>query len=52
VLVAKRRLKDDEVADGKSMLVEVVSMLIRMIKSNSEDRLHEDAPRYGAEPRD
>jgi four helix bundle protein len=38
VLVAKKRLEPAAVAEGKAMLLDVVSMLVGLIRSNSEDR--------------
>jgi|SRR5437867_7414590 len=46
VLVAKRKLKLEEVLEGKDSLVEIVSMLVGLIKSNSPDRLHEEPVEY------
>jgi len=45
VLVAKGRANESEVAEGKDTLVQVVSMLVGLIKANS-DRLHEDPVPY------
>ena len=41
VLVAKRRCSQEEVAPGKDRLWSVVSMLVGLIKANSDYRLHE-----------
>ena len=41
VLVAKGKIAGTEVETGKEMLVEIVSMLIGLIRANSEDRLFE-----------
>lgn len=41
VLIAKELLTEDDIADGMRMLLEIVSMLVEMIKSNSPDRPHE-----------
>jgi four helix bundle protein len=38
VLVAKRRLEAASAAEGKGMLVDIVSMLVGLIRANSEDR--------------
>ncbi len=40
VLVAKRLTGASLASDGKSMLVEVVSMLVGLIKANSDERKH------------
>ena len=42
VLVAKGKAAAAEVETGKGMLVEIVSMLIGLIRANSEDRLFEE----------
>ena len=47
VAVAKKRLDAEEIVDGKRVLAEVVAMLVGLIKSNSDYRLHEDSPPYG-----
>ena len=38
VLVAKKKMDSNQAAQGKSMLIEIVSMLAGLIRSNSEDR--------------
>ena len=38
VLVAKRKIESETAANGKVYLVEVVSMLVGLIRSNSPDR--------------
>ncbi|MEZ0258184.1 MAG: four helix bundle protein [Chthoniobacter sp.] len=45
-LVAKRRIDAQCVGDGKAMLLEIVSMLVGLIKSNS-NRAFEEPPAYG-----
>ena len=52
VFVAKRRLQPEEIAEGKAWLLEIVSMLIGLIKSNSESRVFEEPPVYGGGGRD
>ena len=52
VLVAKRRVTRDEVEQGKQLLLEVVSMLVGLIKSNSANRVFEEQPAYGERTRD
>ena len=42
VLVAKKKLSAGEVAEGKMMLVEIVSMLVGLLKSNSGTRVYEE----------
>lgn len=46
VLVAKGLATEGEMEPGKALLVEVVSMLVGLIRSNSDTRLHEDPPAY------
>ena len=46
VLVAKRLLTEEEIEAGKSLLSEIVAMLVGLIRSNSTDRLHEEPPLY------
>jgi four helix bundle protein len=41
VLVAKKRCAQEEVAAGKDRLWSIVSMLVGLIRSNSDSRLHE-----------
>ncbi len=38
VLVAKRKIDSETAAEGKAALIEVVSMLVGLIRSNSLDR--------------
>jgi four helix bundle protein len=49
VVVAKRFAKPPEIADGKALIVKIVSMLFGMIRANSDVRLFEAPPRYGWE---
>src|SRR6267378_298135 len=49
VLVAKKVLTEADIDSGKADLAEMTSMLVGLIRSNSEARLHEDAVPYGAE---
>lgn len=46
VLVAKGELTEEEIQAGKNLLIQVVSMLVGLIKSNSPDRLFEEATPY------
>jgi four helix bundle protein len=46
VLVAKSRLAAGEALPGKELLQGIVSMLIGLIRSNSESRLHEETSPY------
>jgi four helix bundle protein len=41
VLVAKGRCAEEEVLPGKNRLLSIVSMLVGLIKANSEYRLHD-----------
>src|SRR5438552_4462105 len=47
VLVAKKVLTEADIDPGKADLAEMVSMLVGLIRSNSDARLHEDAVPYG-----
>jgi four helix bundle protein len=44
VLVAKKRM--DSADDGKAMLVRIVSMLVGLIRSTSDSRVHEDSAEF------
>ncbi len=46
VLVAKKVLMDKDIETGKAHLIEIVNMLVGLIRSNSETRLHEDEIPY------
>lgn len=46
VLVARKVLTETEVEAGKTSLLEIVNMLVGLIRSNSETRLHEDKVPY------
>lgn len=46
VLVAKKVLTEKEIEPGKAHLIEIVNMLVGLIRSNSETRLHEDEIPY------
>lgn len=46
VLVAKRLLSSEGIAAGKQILIEIVSMLHGLIRSNSDIRLHEEPVAY------
>ncbi len=46
VLVARKILTENEIAAGKAHLIEIVNMLVGLIRSNSETRLHEDEVPY------
>ena len=46
VLVARKILTETDSEPGKLALVEIVSMLVGLIRSNSESRMHEDVIPY------
>jgi four helix bundle protein len=46
VLAAKKMLAKADIEQGKDILLEIVKLLIGLIRSNSETRLHEDAVPY------
>ena len=48
VLVKRRKITKEEIVDGKQMLHEIVSMLVGLIKSNS-DRVFEPNTDYGSD---
>jgi four helix bundle protein len=50
VAVVKRFAKANEVADGKALCVEMVSMLYGMIRANSDVRVFESPGDYKARP--
>ncbi|HEY4284737.1 MAG TPA: four helix bundle protein [Chthoniobacterales bacterium] len=47
VIVAKQFGEPDDIAEGKTMAVKMVSMLYGMIRANSDIRLFEAPPDYG-----
>jgi hypothetical protein len=49
VLVAKRFVSVDEVHDGKTMFVKMVSMLFGLIRANSDVRVFEEPASYRAQ---
>jgi four helix bundle protein len=49
VLVAKQFVSASEVEAGKGILVKIVSMLVGLIRANSDVRIFEEPPRYQAE---
>ena len=49
VFVAKGRLTKEQIDIGKENLVEIVSMLVGLIKSNSTDRFREESVSYSTE---
>jgi four helix bundle protein len=46
LLFIKNHLSEAELDEGKSLLKDIVSLLIGLIRSNSPDRLHEDQGEY------
>lgn len=51
VLVAKKILTETEIGAGKADLAEMTAMLIGLIRSNSDARLHEGGDPFEVEPR-
>ena len=47
ILAAKGMLRPEETSVGKEMLREIVSMLVGLIKRQSEDRVYEEVAGYG-----
>ncbi len=48
VLVAKKRIKAEVAAEGKEIIVPIVSMLVGLIKRTSPDRVYEEQAMYGS----
>ena len=48
LLFIKKLLNEDELDEGKRLLKDIVSLLVGLIRSNSGERLHEDAVPYRA----
>ena len=46
LIFIKKLISEAELDEGKRLLVEVVSLLVGLIRSNSPDRLHEEAAEY------
>ena len=47
VMIAKRFVEANDVQEGKTMLVKMVSMLFGLIRANSDVRVFESAEHYG-----
>ena len=47
VLQRKDLAMDGQVLEGKACLLEIVSMLVGLVKSNSSDRVYEEQASYG-----
>ena len=54
LIFIKKLLSETELDQGKTLLRDVVSLLVGLIRSNSPDRLHEESLRYrvGGEEKD
>lgn len=46
LLFIKKLLSETEVDEGKTLLKDIVSLLVGLIRSNSSDRLHEESAEY------
>ena len=46
LIFIKKLISETELEEGKSILKDVISLLVGLIRSNSPDRLHEDAVEY------
>jgi four helix bundle protein len=46
VLVAKSKCTSEQIQSGKELLIEIVSLLIRLIRTISPDRLREESVEY------
>jgi len=49
LLFIKKHLSETELDEGKSLLKDIVSLLVGLIRSNSPDRLHEETIEYRGE---
>ena len=47
VLVAKKKLTNEQTEPGKVILYEIVSMMVGLIRSTSSDRVHDGREEYG-----
>jgi len=47
VMVARELLEPEKIVGGKALLQQIVSMLVGLIKSHSEDRVYETQTGYG-----
>jgi hypothetical protein len=45
----KKLLSETELDEGNSLLKDIVSLLVGLIRSNSPDRVHEETIEYRAE---
>ena len=46
----KKLITEQELDEGKLLLKDIVSLLVGLIRSNSPDRLHEEAVEYRVKP--
>jgi four helix bundle protein len=46
LIFIKKLISETELEEGKTILKDVISLLIGLIRSNSPDRMHEDAVEY------
>lgn len=46
LIFIKKPISETELEEGKSILKNVISLLVGLIRSNSPDRMHEDAVEY------
>ncbi|MGB7747707.1 MAG: four helix bundle protein [Verrucomicrobiia bacterium] len=46
LIFIKKPISETELEEGKSILKDVISLLVGLIRSNSPDRMHEDAVEY------
>ena len=52
MIFIKRHLSEPELEEGKGLLKDIVCLLVGLIRSNSPDRLHEEATEYRVEGRE
>jgi four helix bundle protein len=48
----KKLLSEEELDEGKTLLRDIISLLVGLIRSNSPDRMHEDAVEYRVRDQD
>jgi four helix bundle protein len=46
LIFIKKLISEPELEEGKTILKDVISLLVGLIRSNSPDRMHEDAVEY------
>ena len=52
LIFIKRQLSEPELDEGKTLLRDIVSLLVGLIRSNSPDRLHDEPTEYRVDDRE